>query len=145
MAEPVKKVEEEGEKFVGGASDFGTQVWNTGVGAPGTIAKFGFDTAKEVYEPVADASRVTSGGLVDLPTTQSEKAKAEKKAAGLANEAVEMAAAEERKRLKSIEVRLQEEIRLRQKSPGKSQTLLTPAYAPNSQTTGTLLTTGAKK
>lgn len=47
-------------------------------------------------------------------------------------------------RLNRITTRLNEEIKLRQKAPGKAQTLLTSTLTPNSQMTGTLLT-GAKR
>lgn len=69
---------------------------------------------------------------------------AEKAGAGGEQPAAPVEDPEKAARLLRIQNRLSEEIRLRQKTPGKAQTLLTTTLTPTSQSTGTLLTGAAR-
>lgn len=61
-------------------------------------------------------------------------------AAAAATDTTLVKASADQAKLDKINNRLKEEVRLRQKSPGKAQTLLTSTLTPNSTNTGTILT-----
>lgn len=61
-------------------------------------------------------------------------------AAAAATDTTLVKASEDQAKLDKINNRLKEEVRLRQKAPGKAQTLLTSTLTPNGTNTGTLLT-----
>lgn len=98
---------------------------------------------------LASAYTTASNFGVDTPLTLRGQARTEAAASAAAKdkaltaEAADMA--KETDRRGRIATRLKEEIRLRQKQPGREQTLLTSTLTPNSQFTGTLLTGASKR
>lgn len=85
------------------------------------------------------ASNVVTGGS----STTNERANQiadDKRAAAEVKNTQDIAVAANEDRLTKIKDRLSEEIRLRQKTPGRSQTLLTSSLTPSGTNTNTLLT-----
>lgn len=106
------------------------------------------DVSKGAKNLAAGYSTALTYGI-DTPLTIRGQARTEAAASAAAKdraltaEAADMA--KETDRRGRIATRLKEEIRLRQKQPGREQTLLTSTLTPNSQFTGTLLTGASKR
>ncbi len=131
------------DSFGAGLSDSAKDVAN-GVSliAQGQVSR-GIESAVQGNMGLATAG--TSNLLFSGPAAAKKKGEitADLAAQTLATNTADQAAAAEADRMNKVKTRLAEEIRLRQKTPGRQQTLLTSQVTPSATNTNSLLTTAA--
>ncbi len=115
--------------------------------AQGNVEQGLLNTTVGQFNATGGGSLLAAGGKGIKGQTMEEnaaKANADYEEATAASDARDAATAKETDRTTKIKNRLNEEIKLRQRQPGRAQTLLTTGMTPSASQTNTLLTSASR-